>query len=93
MAHVRDVHHVPNVVAEKLERPAQGILEQIGAEIADVGVVVDGRSAAIEADAAGIQGRIRVDPVERSFDELGEELPLLLLRLRLRLFGRHLMVR
>jgi hypothetical protein len=54
---IGDVEDVLNDVAAELEVAAGEIGEDEGTEIADVGEVVDGGSAAIEADAfaGGIQ--------------------------------------
>ena len=56
MADVGDVHHVPHAVAVPLEHALQQILEQERAVVADVLIVVDGRTARVQADLhAGMQ--------------------------------------
>jgi hypothetical protein len=56
VADVGDVDDVPHLDAVQLEHAAQRVAEQVGAQVADVGVVVDGRAAGVQAGAAGIQG-------------------------------------
>ena len=53
VADIRDVHNVADVVAGPQQHALEDVLEDIRAEVADVGVVVDGRSAGVEADLAG----------------------------------------
>jgi hypothetical protein len=55
VADVGDVDDVPHVDAVQLQHAPQGIAEQIGAQVADVGVVVDGRAAGVQASAAAFQ--------------------------------------
>ena len=52
MPDVGDVHHVLDLVVEILHDPAEHVGEDIGAEIADVGVHVHGRAAGVDADLA-----------------------------------------
>ncbi len=54
---VREVHDLADLPAVELDRPAQNILEYVGAEVADVGVVVNGRPARVHADFTAVQRR------------------------------------
>ena len=56
MADIGDIDHVIDVVTAVFECAAQDILEDIGAVIADVLEVVDGRTAGIKADLIGFDG-------------------------------------
>lgn len=55
--HIGDIHHVTGGEAAEFEVAADEIGENEGAEIADVGEIVDGRAAAIHADglAGGVE--------------------------------------
>jgi hypothetical protein len=56
MSDVGDVHHVPHAVAVPLEHAPEHVLEHERAVVADVLVVVDRRSACVQADfGAGMQ--------------------------------------
>ena len=55
--HVGDVHDVADVVALELQVAPHQIGKNKGAEIADMGEVMHGGAAAIEADATGPGGR------------------------------------
>ena len=57
--HVGDVHDVADLEALELQAAPHQIGENEGAEVADVGEVMHGRAAAIEAD--GFAGRIARD--------------------------------
>ena len=59
MADVGDVHHVADAVAVPLQHALEHVLEQEGAEVADVLVVVDRRAAGVQADLAGASGSKR----------------------------------
>ncbi len=59
---VGHVHHVTDRGAGVLERAAQDVLEDVGAEVPDVGVVVHGGAAAVHADLARFQRHERLDP-------------------------------
>ena len=50
MADVGDVNHVTHVVAIPFQRTAQQIFKQIGTQIADVRIVIHGRTAAVQAN-------------------------------------------
>jgi hypothetical protein len=52
--YVGEIHDVEDSVPAGLQPPSQQILEQEGPEIADVRVVVDGRSAGVERHPAGL---------------------------------------
>jgi hypothetical protein len=52
VADVGDVHHVLHLVAEVAQGPRDDIVEDVGAEVAYVRVVIDGRATAVEADGA-----------------------------------------
>ena len=45
-----------DIIAGVFEGSAKNILESIGPEIADMGEVVDGRTAGIETDLSGMDG-------------------------------------
>ena len=49
MSDVGYVHHVLFVVSEESERAVKRVKKDVGAEVSDVRVVVDGRSAAVKA--------------------------------------------
>ena len=53
VVHIGQVHDLADPVTEKLERAAQQVLEHIGAEVADMRIVVDGGTAGVHADFAG----------------------------------------
>ena len=55
MPDVGDVHHVPDAVAVPLEHALQHVLEQEGAEVADVLIVVDRRPAGVKPGRTGLQ--------------------------------------
>ena len=57
MADVGDVHNVIHAIAVELKHSLQPILEQKGAVVTDVLVVVDRRPARIEPDHARFQRR------------------------------------
>ena len=50
MADVGDVNHVTHVVAIPFQRTAQQIFKQISTQIADVRIVIHGRTAAVQAN-------------------------------------------
>jgi hypothetical protein len=52
VADVGDVHDVGHVVAVEAQHPREQVLEQERPQVADVGVVVHGRPAGVEPDAA-----------------------------------------
>ncbi len=52
--HIGEVHNLGDVIAAVLKRPAQDIFERIGAEVTDVGIVVDGRATSIHTDIGWI---------------------------------------
>ncbi len=52
VAHIGDVHHMLDLQAVEGEHPLEDIAENIGPEVADVGVVVHGRTTGVETDAA-----------------------------------------
>jgi hypothetical protein len=53
VVHVGHVHHLRHLVAEVAQDPPQHVLEQEGAEVADVDVVVDGRAAGVDPRLPG----------------------------------------
>jgi len=57
--HVRQIHHVPDLITPVFQVAAQQILEYVRAEIADVREVVDRRAARVQA------GLARLDRLER----------------------------
>jgi len=56
MADIGDIDDVGEIVALPAQRASQHIGEDIGAHIADMGVVVDRRPAGIDARFAGVDG-------------------------------------
>ncbi len=61
VADIGDVHHMFDLVTVEFQHPAQQIFEDIGAQVADMGVVVDGRAAGIQANFRGIERRELAD--------------------------------
>ena len=57
MPDVGDVLDVKDLVAEVVEAAAQHVREEETAQVADVGVAVDGRPTGVDRDAAG-SGRL-----------------------------------
>jgi hypothetical protein len=57
VAHVGDVHHVRHFIAEEAEGAGQDVVEDVGSEVADVRVIVDGGPAAVETRLAGADRR------------------------------------
>jgi len=57
MPDVGDVHHVQHAIPVPLEHALEHVLEQEGAEVADVLVVVDRRTAGVHPDRAGLERR------------------------------------
>ena len=55
VVHVREVHHVRELVAGVFERAVQHVLERVGAEVADVREVVNRGAAGVEAGDAGFK--------------------------------------
>ena len=53
--HVGEVHHLGDLVAAELQRPAQQVLPDERPEIADVGVVMDCRPAGVHPHPVGLQ--------------------------------------
>src|SRR5205823_9098617 len=70
---VGEVHDVNDVVARGAEIAAQQVLEQEGAEVADVRVVPDGRTARIEGDAGRRERCERLDAAAERVVERSEE--------------------
>ena len=60
VADVGDVLHVADLVAEVLERPMQQVAKEIGPQVADVRVLVDGAPAGVDADAARLERHERL---------------------------------
>ncbi len=50
IVHIGQVHHVEHVISRKLEKPSQEVFEEKGPEVADMGVVPDGRAARVHGD-------------------------------------------
>ena len=50
---IGEVHDVGEAEAAEFEKAAEDVLEDEGAEVADVGVVVDGGAAGVHGDFAG----------------------------------------
>ena len=55
MTHIRDVHHVLNVIAVVLKHSAQLIFKQIGPKITNMRVVVDRRAATIDTNPIALE--------------------------------------
>ena len=49
MTHVGDVDHVLDLVAVEGQHAPQDVLKDVGAQIANVGIVIDGGPAAVQA--------------------------------------------
>ncbi len=69
VVHVGDVHHVANRRARQLEKAAQHVDLQEGAEVADVAVVVDGGPAGVHAQRLAVGGRERVHLSRKGIEE------------------------
>ena len=50
VAHVGDIHHMPHVVAVVGQRAAQDVVKDIGAQVADMRVIVNRHAAGVEAN-------------------------------------------
>jgi hypothetical protein len=59
MADIGDVHDVLDMIAVEFEDADEQIFKDVGAEVADVGIVVDGEAAGVEANFGGIE-RLKV---------------------------------
>ena len=55
VVHVGEVHHLDDLEAARAQEAAQDVLEDEGAEIADVGEVVDRGTAGVDAHLARVQ--------------------------------------
>ena len=55
VADIGDVHHMLDVKPGHLKRSPQHVLEDVGPQVADVGVVVDRGPTGVEADLGGRQ--------------------------------------
>ena len=60
MADVGDVDDVGEAIALPRQRPAKRVGEEVRAQIADMGVVIDRRPARIDADVGGVGGLERL---------------------------------
>ena len=66
VVHVRQVHHLCHLIAEVFQRPAQQIFEQIGAEVADMSVIIDRRAAGVHPHLARLdRGEFLQGPPQR----------------------------
>ena len=54
MPHVGDVHDMIDLQSVVLQHPSQNVLEDVGAQVADMGVIVDRRTAGVHARLAGL---------------------------------------
>src|SRR5208283_2650724 len=61
VVHVGQVHHVGQLEAAEFQEAPQDVLENEGAEIADVRVVVHRGAAGVHADFPGLQGHERLN--------------------------------
>ena len=66
---VGEVHHLGDAVAEVAQGPPQQVLEQEGAEVADVDVVVDRGSAGVDAHLAGNGGAEGLQPPAQGVEQ------------------------
>jgi len=71
VADVRDVHHVLHAMARELERAPQQVRVQERPEVADMGVVVDRRTAGIEEDRR-TRPAARLDRLQRARERVGD---------------------
>ena len=55
-ADIGDVHNVLDFVAIEFEDAKEDVLKDVGAEVADMGVVVDGQATGVDADIGWIEG-------------------------------------
>jgi len=60
VAHVRDVHDAPDVVPGETEELLQHILHDVAAQVANMGIMIDGRPTRIEPDRTFLMGDKRV---------------------------------
>ena len=60
IVHVGEVHHLRDLEAARAQEAAQDVLEDEGAEVADVGVVVDRGAAGVDGHSARMQGHERL---------------------------------
>ena len=69
--HVGEVHHAMDLEAAGFEMPLEEVLEDVGAEVADVGVVIDRRAAGVHlhALAGGIERREVLDLARVGIEE------------------------
>jgi hypothetical protein len=67
---IGQIHHLDDFEPAILQNAPEQILENIGPEIADVGVVVDRRTAGIEADLAGVDGFQNLQPLAQAIKNL-----------------------
>ncbi len=77
---VRDVHDVEDPVAPVEQEALEEVLEDVGAPIADMGVVVDGRAAGVQLDHAGLEGDEVLDPAAEGVVESHHLPPILWIR-------------
>ena len=61
VVHIGQVHHLPDGISEILQRAPQKVLEHIGAEIADMGEIVDRGAAGVHAHQFGVDRLERND--------------------------------
>ena len=69
VVHVGEIHDVEDIVARTLQPAAQQILEQEGAEVADVRVVPDGGAAGIQRHAWRRERLERLDPAGQRVEQ------------------------
>jgi hypothetical protein len=62
VADVGDVHYVLDGVAEQPERASENVFKNVRPEVADVGVVINRRSAAIHPNARWVDWQERFNP-------------------------------
>ena len=59
---IRQVHHALDLQPPILEMPLQEILKNIGAEISNMGEIVNGRPTGVEPHLPGLEGREFLNP-------------------------------
>src|SRR3546814_13943512 len=71
MANIGDVDDMGDIVTLPHQRPAQGVSEDIGAQVAKMSIIINRRSAAIDAHMAGRNGRERLNLAREAVEQGG----------------------
>src|SRR3546814_19629582 len=69
MANIGDVDDMGDIVTLPHQRPAQGVSEDIGAQVAKMSIIINRRSAAIDAHTAGRNGRERFNLAREAVEQ------------------------